>query len=258
MVKAPALLLAALAITSCNILQVDTWGQLSPVFQAPQASVSSAALEAYPSVDELARWYCPELIGVGGSIACQAALGSQPAKADLDLVFGVSVDVSNGNDYPLPAAEMLVSLTLFPREADETLGAICVGFCDEGEVSCTGNPLEGQCSSDEPEVRSVEDFLSAAFRVLVLAGTGQLEELRIPTIPAKGSRTLSISLGVDVDALLALLQDVIAGRWTDYLAGGELAVRIPYRVEGTLWVVVEGAAKFPVSFGPFDGEWVIR
>jgi hypothetical protein len=92
---------------------------------------------------------------------------------------------------------------------------------------------------------------------VVSQGGGVPPELRIRTIPAGESGTMYIALGVSLTTMLDLLETVFYDHWADYVDTGDLAVIIPYRVEGTLWFVVEGLGKIPISFGPLDGEWVI-
>ena len=231
------------------------------LFQPPQVELQQAALTDYPGVSELGAWYCPDLVGAGGAIACDLLLGPAPYEEDMQFLFQVGIDVANPNSYPLPAVELLVSLTLFPDVADQTLGAICLGFCDENDLDCTPEPLEGQCTSDEPELVTIEDFGAAAlelvFAVVTEGGGGIPPELRIRTIPAGESGTMYVALGVSLTTMLDLLEVVFYDHWADYVDTGDLSVVIPYRVEGTLWFVVEGFGKIPISFGPLDGEWII-
>ncbi len=233
----------------------------TPFFDPPTVELQQAALTEYPGIDDLGAWYCPELIGQGGDIACDLLLGPAPATEDMQFLFQVGIDVSNPNSYPLPAVELLVSLTLFPDVADQTLGALCLGFCDEHDSDCSPEPLEGQCSSDEPELITIDDFGAAALNLLfavVTEGDGLVPpELRIRTIPAGESGTMYIALGVGVQAMLDLLEVVFYDHWDEYVDAGDFSMIVPYRVEGTLWFVIEGLGKIPISFGPLDGEWII-
>ncbi|MBM4371125.1 MAG: hypothetical protein FJ098_05700 [Deltaproteobacteria bacterium] len=254
------LLLPALAATSCDFLLPGGGAGEVPLFQAPEVELQQAALTDYPGVGELGAWYCPDLMGPGAALACDVLVGPPPPEDQLQFLFQVGINVSNPNPIPLPAVEVLVSLTLFPEVADSALGAICLGFCEDTDPDCSPEPLAGQCSSDEPELVTIEDFGAAAFGLLfavVSEGGGVPPELRIRTIPAGESGSMYIALGVSVDAMLDLLYAVFADHWEDYVDAGDLVVRIPYRLEGTLWFVVEGLGKIPVSFGPLDGAWEI-
>jgi hypothetical protein len=260
MVLLLTMLVSSLMLGCDFLLPGDGEPGFGSLFKAPKVELQQAALTEYPGVGELGAWYCPELIGGGGAIACDLLLGPAPYEEDMQFLFQVGIDVENPNSYPLPAVELLVSLTLFPDVADQTLGAICLGFCDENDLDCSPEPLAGQCSSDEPELVTIEDFGAAALNLVfavVSQGGGVPPELRIRTIPAGESGTMYIALGVSLTTMLDLLETVFYDHWADYVDTGDLAVIIPYRVEGTLWFVVEGLGKIPISFGPLDGEWVI-
>ena len=252
--------LPALAVAGCDFLLPGDGDPFGTLFTPPEVELKKAALTEYPGISELGAWYCPELIGAGGGLACDLLVGPQPYEEDMQFLFQVGIDVANPNTYPLPAVELLVSLTLFPDVADQTLGAICLGFCDENDQDCSPEPLAGQCSSDEPELVTIEDFGAAALGLVfavVSEGGGVPPELRIRTIPAGESGTMYIALGVSLTTMLDLLEAVFYDQWIDYIDAGDLSVVIPYRIEGTLWFVVEGLGKIPISFGPLDGQWVI-
>jgi len=246
----------ALVALSCNLLQVPSWGQRSPFFSPPTLAVGDVALTARPSLDALARWYCPDLIGAGGALACSALLGPSPSEAELAFVFSVPIDVGNPNAFPLPALEALVSLTLFPATTDRTLGAVCASFCDD--ATCAGLPDAGTCRSAEPELKDVGDFAAAALRLLTLAAGGTTPDLGVPTIAAHGSRRLTLSIAIDVGTVLELLANELAERWQDYLSNRAVTLAIPYEVDGTLWFVVEGVGRVGFGFGPLAGTWSVE
>lgn len=256
-----ALVLVLLSAPSCDLLTLP--GGTTLLFDEPGVRLSAAVLTSTPGVDELGAYYCPDLIGFGGELACGALLGPKPAKDSLQFQFRVDLDITNPNTFPLPTAELLLSLKLFPQAYEETLAAVCVGFCDEGATSCSAAPLSGQCQSTEPEILSVEDLAAAAFdyllTVVIESGTGGVPpELAIQMIPAGETRTLSITLAIGVEAMLDLLAAVFADNWTDYVDGSQLTVNIPYTLDGTLWFVVENLGRVPVGFGPLEGVWHVN
>ncbi len=253
------LALAALSaqLASCNVLQLASWGQGSPLFTPPDLAVGDVALVSSPPLSALARWYCPELIGTGGSLACSALFGAAPSPSELSFVFTVPIEVTNPNAFPLPALEALVALTLFPATTDRTLGAVCVSFCGH-DATCDALPDAGTCASSEPELRDAADFANAAFRLLTLAVTDQAPELVLPTIEARGTRRLTLALSIDAGTLLDLLAGEVASRWSDFLSERAVALHVPYAVEGSLWLVVEGLGRMGVGFGPVEGEWNVK
>jgi hypothetical protein len=253
------LALAALSVqfASCNVLQLASWGQGSSLFTPPDLSMGDVALASSPPLATLARWYCPELIGTGGSLACSALFGAAPSPAELSFVFTVPIDVTNPNAFPLPALEALVALTLFPATSDRTLGAVCVSFCG-GDATCDALPDAGTCASSDPELRDAADFAGAAFRWLTLAVTEQAPELVVPTIEAHGTRRLTLALSIDADTLLDLLAGEVASRWSDFLSEQAVALHVPYAIEGSVWLVVEGLGRLGVGFGPVEGQWTLE
>ena len=248
----------AFACASCNLLQVASWGQRSPLFTTPTIDVGQPALTSSPSIDAVARWYCPDLIGSGGELACSALLGPSPSDTELTFVFSTPLDVGNPNAFPLPALEALVALTLFPEGTDRTLGAACLSFCGTDDATCASLPDAGTCASSEPDLRSIDDFAAAALHVLVGVATGDAPALSVPTIEADGSRRLTLALSVDAGTLLELLAGEAADRWQAYVAGEAVSLSIPYQLDGTLWFVVEGLGRVGFPFGPVSGEWKIQ
>lgn len=253
--RLPWLALLVLSASSCNLLQVPSWGQRSPFFSPPTLAVRDVALTSRPSIDALARWYCPDLIGAGGALACGALLGPSPSASELAFVFSVPIDVGNPNAFPLPALEALVSLTLFPATTDRTLGAVCASFCDD--ATCASLPEAGTCRSPEPELRDVGDFAAAALDLLTLVAGGTMPDLSVPTIAANGSRRLTLSIAIDVGTMLDLLANELAARWQDYVSDRAVALDLPYEIEGTLWFVVEGVGRVGFGFGPLAGTWTL-
>jgi hypothetical protein len=247
------------ALSACDILTMTGAGGAAPIFETPSVRVSAALLTDYPGVDELAGWYCPSL--AESAFFCETVLNlPQVEHADLQFQFQVDIDVTNPNTYAIPTAEALVALTLYPAETDEALAGVCIGFCDEGAESCSTDPLEGQCQSDEPEILSVEDLAQAALgylqHVITSATLGQVpEELKLKMIPAGETRTLNITLAIGIDPMLDLLEAVFRANWTQYVDASGLELIIPYQVDGTLWFVVENLGKYPIRFGPYGGEW---
>jgi hypothetical protein len=236
--RRPLLALAFLVCGSCNLLQLGSWGQRSPLFSAPSVRVGDPALTSSPALEALARYYCADLIGTGGALACNALLGPAPSRNELSFVFSIPLDVGNPNAFPLPAIEALVALTLFPDTSDHTLGATC--------------------TSTDPDLRTVDDFAVAALEVLTGVVSGDAPALHVPTIEADGSRRLTLALSIDAGTLLDLLANEVSARWQAYLADESVSVSIPFELDGTVWFVVEGLGRVGFPFGPVAGEWTVK
>ena len=118
MVLILTMLVSSLMLGCDFLLPGDGEPGFGNLFKAPKVELQQAALTEYPGVSELGAWYCPELIGGGGAIACDLLLGPAPYEEDMQFLFQVGIEVENPNSYPLPAVELLVSLTLFPAAPD--------------------------------------------------------------------------------------------------------------------------------------------
>ena len=117
------------------------------------------------------------------------------------------------------------------------------------------------CASDEPEIRGVNDFANAAVGFLVnaaLTGGASLETLRIPTVPAGGSLRFVAGLTLDIDQTLGLLRRLGGDVVGDVRAGRTPAFTIPWAVEGSIWVRVEGFGRIGAGFPRQTGAWALR
>jgi len=252
-----ATVLAALAF-SLLFLSCDLSGAGGGLgWDEPVVETRAVALTESPSADKLAAWYCPDAMG---EAMCTPLVGDKPDESELLFRFDLPLDVSNTNSFPVPAVELLAVIDLFPGAQVQHLAAVCVSFCDAGETKCSGTKA-GACSSDEPEINTLDDFANAAEDYLNLyvedyVGGEVPPELKVRMIPANDTSSLHMAFDVAPDPLLQAMEKAFLDNIDDALAG-DLSIEIPYSIEGALWVVIEGVGKIGINFGPISGEWAL-
>ncbi len=262
-VAALAILAMTVTFGSCEFGPLgDGASVLIPDYDEPTITVGAIALTENPSVLSLAAYYCPrfadDLITRG---LCELNPEPTPVASELLFKFVVPLQIENPNPFPLPAVELLTALEVFPGETNRELGAVCIAFCDENDADCL-DPVEGACSSDEPEIRTAEDFVEAAADFLSIyvttVATGQVPpELKIKMIQPESSATVVVAFSISPDALLETLWIAFSEHSDEVFNADEFTVVIPYAVRGALWFVIENFGKIGVNFGPVEGEWEI-
>src|SRR5919201_4182848 len=103
-----------------------------PGAMLPTVSFQDAALVQAPSQQMMAAYYCPQVVPDPFGLtptACAAAFGPVPTHEDLSVAFDLAFNVHNPNRFPIPVAEMLTAVTVFPGASSQQLGATCVVFC---------------------------------------------------------------------------------------------------------------------------------
>lgn len=227
----------------------------------PLVDPGDIVLTKSPSFSSLAAYYCPMVYDAAAvETLCAAALGARPSVDSMIFQFELPLHISNDNDFPIPAVELLTSLTVFPGKTSQELGAVCVQFCEEGDASC-GDLQPGACSSDEPEINSIDDFAGAAAGFIGLFIENEIAgevppELAVRTIPAGGSLELRLTFSIAPEPILEVLIAIFEQNIDAILQGSELELEIPYEIEGSLWFVVENFGRFGVNFGPVGDTWV--
>jgi len=217
--------------------------------------VSSVALVSSPSNSGLAKYYCPS---VANAFACRA-LGDAPALEELKFVFDVQLAVENPNTIELPAAEAMVAFTAYPEaESAANVGAVCVGLCPEGE-ECGPPPADG-CTGGDQGLKSMSDYAGAAvgFLAKVASGETKLSDVKVRTIPAGGTVTVNVRLELNPEAMVTLIKNVAGDALSSIKSGKAPTFEVPFKLEGTVWVTVEGFGKIAAGFGPFADVWRLQ
>jgi len=256
-------LLPLLASLSCDFLpQSELGDSFLPSVEKPVVEVQPAKLVKNPSLQKLGAWYCPVVFSDPIIRAlCTATLGNVPPDEQLIFRFELPFRVTNPNSFPLPAVELLTSLSLFPGETSYHLAALCVTFCEDGDLECLTHG-SGTCESDEPEITSAEELAQAAWDYLEVYIASELAgqvppELKVRLIPANGEGLVLITLDLLPEPLLDALEATFEQLLEDIVDDDNVNIAIPYSVEGAIWFVVENFGRFGVNYGPIEGEWVI-
>jgi hypothetical protein len=265
--KRPALfslVVFALSFAACDFLPDSEYGDefdlLAPVLNEPVVTAGNVALVQSPGVQTLSAYYCPLLLDDPFvEIACAGLVGPVPPMTELIFRFELPLYVENTNDFPLPAVELLTALNLFPGEDRRQLAAICVSFCEVGDLECL-DKAPGTCSSNEPEINTLEDLASAALDYLSVYVASRLSgevppELRVRLIEPHKKALVLVTFDLHPDPLLEALEIAFADHLDEILGQEDVTIAIPYDIEGAIWFVVENFGRFGVNFGPIEGLW---
>jgi hypothetical protein len=262
------LLSFSLTVLSCDFIfpESEYGSDFDPFgFAVEQPTVSTGDIELvrYPDLWTLGAYYCPIVFNdFLLQKLCQVTLGSVPPNSELIFRFQLPLTVHNPNTFAIPAVELLTALSVFPAEERQQLAAVCIGFCDEGDLACLDASGNNLCTSDEPEIRSIDDFAQAALGYLSIFIESRLNnevppELRVKMIPPESDGFIVITFEIHPDPLLEALEIAFFDHLEEIIDDENVTVVIPYDVEGTLWFVVENFGRFGVGFGPVEGEWRI-
>lgn len=259
---------AALTLTvGCELLNVAATQLEGPElgYRVPELQLSEATLVAYPSGQDIAAFYCEDIVPFPANLGC-AALGPIPSERQMQFHFELQYLVDNPNPtVSIPTTEILASIRLFEGTESAELGAVCVALCNEGDLSCTGQPGENSCVSDRSDTISVEDIQDRLIGLLELsvdaAINGELDNVSQRVIPA-GTENFEIrvrfSLGADAmeDILGTVLRRLVVEP-IDLLAG-DLQIDIPFTVSGSLWFEVPIIGRVALGYGPFTDVWSVE
>ena len=124
-----------LSLASCELLQALEQNVENP----PMVQASTLALTKRPSITQLAAYYCPTVITDSVlRLLCTVTLGAPPPPSQLAFQFGIHLSITNPNNTPVPALDVLLALRLFEGQQAEALGAICLSMCGSNDPTCTG------------------------------------------------------------------------------------------------------------------------
>lgn len=221
----------------------------------PNISVASVTLAHAPSNNAIGRTLCDRATS---SFACNL-LGPRPSAADMKFVFDVELDIENTNRIPLPVTSALAAFTAFPEASgQQNLGAVCMSLCED-PASCPQTATNA-CESTEPEIRDVHDFANAAANLLVAVAMGRdsLSNLRIRTVAPGAHTRVVFRLELNPEQVLGLVQQVATDAVPQLIAGQDVALTIPYQIEGSIWITVEHFGRFAVNIPAYRNSWTIR
>ncbi len=207
-----------------------------------------------PTEQQLAAYYCSQLVNVPAIISPCRVFGQIPTRDSLRFTFAVDLTLRNDNQIPLPTAEALLAFTAYPQATgQQNLGALCVSLRDERAVTDAPNG----CRDTGNSIRTMADFAGAAARFLFNVATNQtrFEDVRIRTIPPGGEIHVVVSLGLDPESTVGLIRTMSESQIQGVQRGQAPHFTIPYNLEGSLWVEVQNFGRFAVAIPATRGEF---
>jgi len=113
-------------------------GVIGPTIKPPSVVFTGATLVSTPSRQQLAAYYCPDVVSIplgGAALVCQGLFGARPSPDTMAIAFDARLKIQNPNEIPLPLATMLAAVTVFPGSGNEQTGATCVLDCEHGRIA---------------------------------------------------------------------------------------------------------------------------
>ena len=243
---------SSLTLAGCDAIS-ETVGRIAP----PGAELMGVELIEHPSTRELARWGCYELLG---DAVCSAANLNPINKNRLGFSFDVGFEFSNNNErVPIPLVEMLLATRVYD---DANLGSVCISFCDPDAEDCSPESnAEGACEADEAEaVTTPADVIPTVDELASLAAdvaTGEFDNGAFRVIPANERIESHIVFAFNVDTMLSLTEHLLVDLAEDLMAGDDLALDVPYTMDGTLFFDVPQVGRHAIGFGPVSDTWAL-
>ncbi len=241
-------LAAAAGCDALHSLHSDHTGQHGHAPSAPTSTFAPIEVTFAPTNAQLAAHFCPLVAAAtpldsAASAACRAN-GPAPAIDALATHLRVETTAASSNMVRLHVESVLLVLTVFPDTgAPEVVGSVCLTLCDEGASACP--QTDEACRSTSHEVIDVADVDAArGFLVATAVQEQRVSELVVREIPPHGSLTFTTDLELGTERLLDAIQANDA-QALDAIRGAQAPTfRVPYAIEGTLWVDGRGNDGF--------------
>ena len=248
----------ALAAAACIPLQ--NLGAIGPTIKPPTVVFTGAALVSTPSRQQLAAYYCPDVVSVplgGAALLCQGLFGGRPSPDTMAVAFDARLRIQNPNEIPLPLATMLAAVTVFPGSGNEQTGATCVQLCPSAPSTCAP-PDPNACQASSRDVRSLSDFANAATGLVVSNGlaaiAGQPPSFTAPTVAAASEIEVSARFTLSPQQLLRVMRQLAEQSVRELKQGRAPSFTIPYRLEGTIWFDAGSFGRIAIPWGPAAGS----
>lgn len=265
--RAPLALVTVLASGSvtCAALEQMMGGMGSVPLSPPKVTFLGAELVRSPSQLDLSAYYCPKLLaeqaglGIAANLVCSRFFGKAPRREDMQVGFDLRFDVANPNKLPLPLAEILTAVAVFPGMTQQNLGAVCLALCAPGDTSCAGGPNTTGCKGAAGDIKSIDDFPAAALNYLIAQGIGAAGGkpvgFTLPQVTAEANLTVVARLALTPEALLPALEQLARQSVGELKAGKAVKFEIPYRMEGTIFSSAGSLGRIAAGWGPSSGAW---
>lgn len=255
-------LAASLLLPACIPLQ--NLGALGPGIKPPQITFTGATLVSTPSRQQLAAFYCPDLVSVplgGAALLCQGLFGPRPSAESMAIAFDARFRIQNPNELPLPLASLLAAVTVYPGAGNQQTGATCVQLCPGGEATCAGQDPATACQASSRDIRSLSDFANAAAGLMVsnglAAAAGETPSFRAPTVAAAGELEVVARFTLAPAQILRVMRQLAEQSAGELKQGRAPSFAIPYQLEGTIWFDAGSFGRVAIPWGPATGVWNI-
>ena len=254
-----------LCASSLSCIPLQNLGAIGPALKPPTVVFSGATLVSTPSRQQLAAYYCPEVVSVpfgGATLLCQGLFGARPSPDSMAIAFDARMKILNPNEIPLPLASMLAAITVFPGAANQTTGATCVQLCPGGPGTCTGSQdISSACQASSRDVRSLSDFANAAVGLVVsnglAAAMGQPPSFQAPTVLANSEIEVVARFSLAPAQILRVMRQLAEQSVNQLQQGQAPSFTIPYSLEGTIWFDGGSFGRIAIPWGPASGTWTL-
>jgi hypothetical protein len=162
------MLIAGLLLSSgCNVVEEIKRGTFTA--EAPFGGLERVDLVIAPTTNQLFAWTCFEY---GGDATTCGLIGfdAKPKRKDMGFSFDMVFDLFNPNSaFPIPLVDLLLAINVYDGQS---LGVICVSFCDPDDAACTaGDSATDACAVDDAEeFKGIGDFTPDVDDLLELGG----------------------------------------------------------------------------------------
>ena len=253
-----------LALTTAGCVPLQNLGVIAPTIKPPSVLFMGATLVSTPSRQQLAAYYCPDVVSVplgGASLLCQGLFGARPSPDTMAIAFDARLKIQNPNEIPLPLATMLAAVTVFPGSGNEQTGATCVQLCPGGPGTCAGQDPATACQASSRDVRSLSDFANTATGLIVSNGlaaiAGQPPSFTAPTVAAASELDVAARFSLSPSQILRVMKQLAEQSVSELKQGRAPTFTIPYRLEGTIWFDAGSFGRIAIPWGPASGTWTI-
>ena len=255
----PGLFIACLSASACIPLQ--DLSSLGPGIKPPSVVFTGATLVGTPSRQQLAAYYCPDVVSVplgGAAVLCQGLFGRRPSPETMAIAFDARMKIQNPNEIPLPLASMLAAVTVYPGAANQETGATCVQLCPGGPGTCTQDATTA-CQASSHDVRSLSDFANATAGLVIANGLaaamGEPPSFKAPTVLAGSEIEVVARFTLAPAQILRVMRQLAEQSVGELQQGRAPSFAIPYRLEGTVWFDGGSFGRIAIPWGPASGTW---
>ncbi len=262
--KLRALSFPLLALAAAGCIPLQNLGGVGPNIKPPSVTFVGATLVSTPSRQQLAAYYCPDLVSVplgGAALLCQGLFGARPSPDTMTIAFDARLKIQNPNEVPVPLASMLAAITVYPGAVNEQTGATCVQLCPGGPGTCAGQDAATACQATTRDVRSLSDFVNAAAGLVVSNGlgaaAGQPPSFTAPTVMASSELEVVARFSLAPAQILRVMRQLAEQSVGELRQGRAPSFAIPYRLEGTIWFDAGSFGRIAIPWGPASGTWII-